>query len=48
MGTLASTAYYLPAGICFQACKMQQVWPNFMSQTILQSRNLKNFKKTKL
>ena len=39
-GTLASTAYYLPVGICFEACKMQHVWPNFMSQTILQSRNL--------
>ena len=44
-GTLASTAYYLPAGICFEACKMQQVWFNFMSQTILQSRNLGNFNK---
>ena len=44
-GTLSSTAHYLPAGICFEACKMQQVWPIFMSQTILQSRNLKNYNK---
>ena len=44
-GTLASTAYYLPKGICFETCKMQQVWPNFLSQTILQCRNVGYFNK---